>query len=167
MTNEDEVVKIKIGKFAVGIVGLEEALEEAVQAKLPSDDGAAQYLLEQLKTKNYIPPRAESDYAQAILREYQIYKGEQIEAEEPQGLEVKVLGPGCPNCDKLEQMVYQVMEAENIVGSVEHVRDLKEIASYGVVGLPALVINGRVKSIGRFPRESQLRQWLWEAKGRV
>ena len=89
--------------------------------------------------------------------------GEPIEAEKPQGLEVKVLGPGCPNCDKLEQMVYQVMETENIIGSVEHVRDLEEIASYGLVGLPALVINGEVKSVGRFPRESQLRDWLEQA----
>ena len=165
MTREDEVVKIKVGEFAVGIVGLKAALEEAVKADLPSDNEAAQYLLEQLKSKNYIPPKAESEYAKAFVREYKKQLGEPVEAEKPQGLEVKVLGPGCPNCDKLEQMVYQVMETENIVGSVEHVRDLKEIASYGLVGLPALVINGEVKSVGRFPRESQLRQWLLKAKG--
>ena len=167
MSRGDEVVQIKVGEFAVGIVGLKAAVEETVQATLPSDDKVAQYLLEQLRTKNYIPVKAESEYAKAFLREYKKHLGEPIEAEEPQGLEVKVLGPGCPNCDKLEQRVYQVMETENIVGRVEHVRDLKEIASYGLVGLPALVINGEVKSAGRFPRKNQLRQWLWEAKGKV
>ena len=166
MSKEDEVVKIRVGEFAVGIVGLKAALEKAVGASLPSDDKVAEYLLAKLKSKNYIPPKAESEYAKAFLREYKKHTGQPIEAEKPQGLEVKVLGPGCPNCDKLEQMVYQVMETENIIGSVEHVRDLKEIASYGLVGLPALVINGEVKSVGRFPRENQLRQWLWEAKGK-
>ena len=165
MSKEDEIVKIKVGEFAVGIVGLKAALEEAVGADLASDNEVAQYMLEQLKSKNYIPPKAESEYAKAFLREHKKHLGEPIEAEKPQGLEVKVLGPGCPNCDKLEQMVYQVMETENIIGSVEHVRDLKEIASYGLVGLPALVINGEVKSVARFPRESQLQQWLLEAKG--
>ena len=166
MSKEDEVVQIRIGKFNVGIVGLNAALEEAVEASLTSDDKVAEYLLERIKSTNYIPPKAESEYAKAFLREYKKHMGEPIEAEEPQGLEVKVLGPGCSNCDKLEQMVYQVMETENIFGSVEHVRDLKEIASYGLVGLPALVINGEVKSVGRFPRENQLRQWFSEAKGR-
>jgi small redox-active disulfide protein 2 len=163
VAEQDEVVKIKVGKFAVGIVGLQAALEEVAGASLSSDDEVAQYLLEQLKSKNYIPPKAESEYAKAFLREYRKHMGEPIEVEKPQGLEVKVLGPGCPNCEKLEQMVYQVMETENIIGSVEHVRDLEEIASYGLVGLPALVINGEVKSVGRFPRESQLRDWLEQA----
>jgi hypothetical protein len=163
VSKNNEVVQIRVGKFAVGIVGLQAALEEAAGASLPSDDEVAQHLLEQLKSKNYIPPKAESEYAKAFLREYRKHLGEPIEAEKPQGLEVKVLGPGCSNCDKLEQMVYQVMETENIIGSVEHVRDLEEIASYGLVGLPALVINGEVKSVGRFPRESQLRDWLEQA----
>ena len=163
MTKEDEVVKIKVGQFNVGIVGLKAALEEATQTDLSSNNALSKYLLERLKSKNYIPPRSEDKYTAAFLREYRKHVGEPIEAEEPQGLEVKVLGPGCPNCDKLEQMVYQVMETENIIGSVEHVRDLEEIASYGLVGLPALVINGEVKSVGRFPRESQLRDWLEQA----
>ncbi len=163
MAEQDEVVKIKVGKFAVGIVGLQAALEEVAGASLSSDDEVAQYLLEQLKSKNYIPPKAESEYAKAFLREDRKHMGEPIEVEKPHGLEVKVLGPGCSNCDKLEQMVYQVMETENIIGSVEHVRDLEEIASYGLVGLPALVINGEVKSVGRFPRERQLRDWLEQA----
>ena len=111
MTRGDEVVKIKVGKFAVGIVGLQAALEEVAGASLSSDDEVAQYLLEQLKSKNYIPPKAESEYTKAFLREYRKHLGEPIEAEKPQGLEVKVLGPGCPNCEKLEQMVYQVMKS--------------------------------------------------------
>jgi small redox-active disulfide protein 2 len=162
----NEVVQIRVGKFNVGVVGLKAALEEAVGASLPSDDEVAQYLLKQLKSKNYIPPKAESEYAEAFLREYRKHLGEPIEAEKLHGLEVKVLGPGCPNCDKLEQMVYTVMTAEGIAGDVEHVKDLNKIAAHGMVATPALVINGEVKSVGRLPRESQLRQWLWKATGK-
>jgi hypothetical protein len=60
-------------------------------------------------------------------------------------------------------MVYKVMADGGIVGSVEHVRDLKEIASYGLVVTPALMINGEIKVSGRLPRDSQLRQWLEQA----
>jgi small redox-active disulfide protein 2 len=165
VVGQEEVVKIRVGQFSVGIVGLKAVLEEAAQESLSSDDEVAEYLFEHLKSKNYIPPRAQMDYRLAFLREYKIYKGEPVEVEEQQTLEVRVLGPGCPNCDKLERMVYTVMTAEGIAGDVEHIKDLNKIAAYGMVATPALVINGEVKNVGRLPRESQLRQWLWEATG--
>lgn len=165
MAEQEEVVKIKVGKFSVGIVALKAVLEKAAQENLSSDDEVAEYLFEHLKSKNYIPPRAHMEYRLAFLREYKKYKGEPVAVEEQRTLEVRVLGPGCPNCDKLEQMVYTVMTSEGIAGDVEHIKDLNKIAAYGMVATPALVINGEVKSIGRLPRESQLRQWLLEAKG--
>ena len=76
---------------------------------------------------------------------------------------MKILGPGCPNCDKLEQMIFRVMAESNIAGEVEHVRDLAEIANYGLVPTPALVINGKIKSAGRLPQETQILQWLRQA----
>ena len=164
MAEQEEVVKIRVGKFSVGIVALKAVLEKAAQENLSSDDEVAEYLFEHLKSKNYIPPRAQMDYRLAFLREYKKYKGEPVAVEEQRTLEVRVLGPGCPNCDKLEQMVYTVMTSEGIAGDVEHIKDLNKIAAYGMVATPALVINGEVKSIGRLPRESQLRQWLLEAK---
>ena len=165
MAEQDEVVQIRVGQFSVGIVGLKGVLEAAAQANLSSDDEVAEYLFEHLKSKNYIPPRAHRDYRLAFVQEYKRYKGEPVEVEEQRTLEVRVLGPGCPNCDKLEHMVYTVMSAEGIAGDVEHVKDLNKIAAYGMVATPALVINGAVKSVGRLPRDSQVRQWLLEAKG--
>jgi hypothetical protein len=163
MSRETEVSKIKVGKFSVGIVGLQEAVEEIAQNEFSSDEDIAHHLLQVLKKKNYIPPKSEPEHARAFLREYKKFRGEALKMEEPQGLEVKVLGPGCPNCDKLEQMIFRVMAEANIVGDVEHVRDLAEIANYGLVLAPALVINGKIKSSGRLPQERQLLQWLREA----
>jgi small redox-active disulfide protein 2 len=164
LPEQDEIVKIRVGQFTVGIVGLKKALKEAIKINFPSDQAVAEYLLKQLKAKNYIPLRTEAEYAQAFLKEYKKYQGEEVEIEKLQGLDVKILGPGCPNCDSLEQMVYKVMADGGIVGNVEHVRDLREIASYGMVATPALVINGEIKVAGRLPRDSQLRKWLKQSK---
>ena len=163
MSKETDVAKIRVGKFTVGIVGLNQAVEQAAQEKFSSDEEIAGHLLQVLKKKNYVPPKSETDYARAFLREYKKFKGEALEMEKPHGLEVKILGPGCPNCDKLEQMIFRVMAESNIAGDVEHVRDLAEIANYGLVPTPALVINGKVKSSGRLPQERQVLQWLKEA----
>jgi small redox-active disulfide protein 2 len=159
----DDFTKIRVGKFTVGIVGLQEAVEEAAQKEFFSDEEIADHLLQVLKKKNYVPPKSEADHARAFLREYKKFKGEPFEMEKPQGLEVKILGPGCPNCEKLEQMIFRVMADSNIAGDVEHVRDLAEIANYGLVPTPALVINGEIKSSGRLPQERQVLQWLKEA----
>jgi len=159
----DDLTKIKVGKFTVGIVGLKAAVEEAAQKEFSSDEEIADHLLQALKKKNYIPPKSEPEHARAFLREYKKFRGEPLEMEKPQGLEVKILGPGCPNCEKLEQMVFKVMADSNIAGDVEHVRDLAEMANYGIIPTPALVINGKVKSSGRLPQEKQVLQWLKEA----
>ena len=52
----------------------------------------------------------------------------------------------------------------NLAADFEHVQDLKEIARYGVMGTPALVINGQVKSVGRVPPKKQIIEWLKEAE---
>ena len=163
MSPTDDLTKIKIGKFTVGIVGLKEAIEEAAQKEFSSDEEIADHLLQVLKKKNYVASKSEADHARAFLREYKKFKGESFEMEKPQGLEVKILGPGCPNCEKLEQMVFRVMVDSNIAGDVEHVRDLAEITNYGLVPTPALVINGEIKSSGRLPQERQVLQWIKEA----
>jgi small redox-active disulfide protein 2 len=160
VSSGDDVTKVKVGKFSVGIVGLKAALEETEQMQLSSNEEIEDYLLRILKKKNYIPPKSEPEHGRAFLREYKKFRGESFEVDEPQGLEVQILGPGCPNCVKLEQMVYKVMSEEGILGRAEHVKDLNEIASYGMVATPALVINGEIKVSGRLPRESQLREWL-------
>jgi len=163
MAEEEEVSKISVGSFTVGIVGLKAALERAAQAGVSPDEKGGEYLLGVLKPKNYVPSSSEPDYARAFLREYRKFKGFVVESDKPPGLEVKILGPGCINCDKLEQMVYKVMSTASLLGTVEHVRDLKEIVSYGIVSMPALVINGQIKCAGRLPVEKQLLQWLKEA----
>jgi small redox-active disulfide protein 2 len=163
VSKESEITPIRVGGFVVGIIGLQAALEAAAQENLPSSHTTARHLIDRLRAQNYIPGEAEFDYRQALLREYMKFKGEPIRPPAPQGFEVKVLGPGCVNCERLEQLVRNVMAAEGIVGMLEHVRDPKEISAYGILATPGLVINGQLRCAGRMPSEKQLREWLLEA----
>lgn len=71
-------------------------------------------------------------------------------------MEIKVLGSGCANCNKLEQMVFDVLAEQDIDASVTHVTDMKEIVSLGVMRTPALVIDGQVKLSGMVPSKAKL-----------
>ncbi|MBC8458518.1 MAG: thioredoxin family protein [Deltaproteobacteria bacterium] len=79
-------------------------------------------------------------------------------------MQIKVLGPGCVQCDRLEQELMLVMAEAGILADIEHVRDIKEIGRYGVMGTPALLINGQVKSVGKVPPKNKLKEWLKEAQ---
>ena len=50
-----------------------------------------------------------------------------------------------------------------MAADLEHVTDIAEIGSYGVMGTPALLINGEVKAVGSMPPKSKLKEWLREA----
>lgn len=79
-------------------------------------------------------------------------------------MEIKVLGAGCANCNKLEQMVFDVLAEQDIDASVTHVRDFKEIAAMGVMSTPALVIDGQVKFSGVVPSKAKLTEVITGAK---
>ena len=74
--------------------------------------------------------------------------------------EIKVLGPGCSRCDQLTRDVMAVAAALNLQADVGHVTDVVEIGKYGVMGTPALVINGRVAAVGIVPPRHKLKQLL-------
>ncbi|MDF9409693.1 thioredoxin family protein [Pelotomaculum isophthalicicum JI] len=72
-------------------------------------------------------------------------------------MDIKVLGAGCANCNKLEQMVIDVLRELNEEANVSHVKDLREILSYNVMRTPALVVNNQVKLSGVVPSKDKLR----------
>ena len=122
----------------------------------------AQALLAKLKPRNYIPASAQEEYKQAFLREFKKALGEKVE-EASSGLSIKILGPGCPSCDRLEQTVMEVLVELGLPAEVDHVRDLKEITGMGVFGTPALMINDEVKAVGSLPAREALKKWLQES----
>ena len=71
-------------------------------------------------------------------------------------MEVKVLGPGCANCDKLEKVVKDALSEADIVANVEKVTDIQEISKAGVMMTPALMINDEVKVSGKVPSKDEV-----------
>lgn len=146
------------------MVGLKSAVEElAPDFAHESDATLAAELLKRLSRQNYIPAKAQENYGRAFVREFRKFLGQPYKKDSPQILEIKVLGPGCAQCDRLEKDVMDVLGEMNQAADLEHVRNIKEIAKYGVMGMPALVINGRIMGGGKLPSKSKIKGWLEEA----
>jgi len=166
MTDAD-VSQVRVGDFTAGIIGLKSVLQGmAVEWAEKPDALVAAELVERLSVKNYIPESAKLLYGRAFLREFKKFIGKPYEEAATDQLEIKILGPGCANCDRFEREVMEAVSELNLPSSVDHIRDIREIGMYGVMGSPALVINGEVKAVGKVPMRSEIKKWLMEAKNK-
>lgn len=153
--------RIRVGDHEVGVMGLKGAIEEIARSHAEkTDEEIQQALLDKLGRKNYIPSPARADYGRAFLREFRKFLGQPCEETETGGLSVVILGPGCSQCNRLEQSVMQVLSELGLGASVEHVTDLKKIAEHGFVSTPALVINGKIVAKGTVPPAKKIKEWL-------
>jgi small redox-active disulfide protein 2 len=75
-------------------------------------------------------------------------------------MEIKVLGPGCARCEKTEKLVQEAVAEAGIAADIEKVTDIMKIAGYGVLGTPAVVVDGDVKSVGKIPSKEEIKSWL-------
>jgi small redox-active disulfide protein 2 len=157
----DEVTQIKVGKNRMGIIGLKQILADVAQAYAGRPDSEIEAeLLNRLSKLNYIPESAQTAYGQAFLREFKKSIGQAVEETDSNDLEVKVLGPGCSRCNQLEQDIMAVMNEMDLAGTIEHVSDINAISEYGVMGTPALILNGKVMAVGSVPPKAKLKTWL-------
>ncbi len=161
---DQDIQKIRIGNNLIGIAGLETVIKSvAAEDDQCSDEEIGAEMLKRLETGNYIPEGARRLYANALVREYRKYQGQSVEEEASTGLHVIVLGPGCAQCDRMEMDVREVMAEMGLAADLNHVTDLKEIGRYGVMGVPALIINDKVVCVGQAPNRRRIREWLSEA----
>ncbi len=75
-------------------------------------------------------------------------------------MEIKILGPGCSKCKQTEDIVKAVVAETSVDAKVEKVSDLMKIAGYGVLGTPAVVVDGEVKSVGKIPTKKEIKTWI-------
>lgn len=73
---------------------------------------------------------------------------------------IQVLGPGCPKCQKMEEIARQAAGELTDVYLVEKVTDIDKITGFGVAVTPALVVNGYVKITGRVPSLEEMKKIL-------
>jgi small redox-active disulfide protein 2 len=77
-------------------------------------------------------------------------------------MEIKILGPGCANCHRLEERTQEAVAALGLDVTVEKVTDVAEIASYGIMRTPGLVIDEHVVVAGRVPTTDEIGRLLSE-----
>jgi len=75
-------------------------------------------------------------------------------------MDIKILGPGCPKCQQTEKIVKEIVAETGSDATVDKVTDTMAIASYGVFGTPAVVVDGEVKSVGKVPKKDDIKKWL-------
>jgi small redox-active disulfide protein 2 len=75
-------------------------------------------------------------------------------------MEIKILGPGCKRCETTMQNVMNAVAEAGINANVEKITDTLEIAKHGVFGTPAVVVDGKVKSVGKIPTKDEIKGWI-------
>lgn len=84
-------------------------------------------------------------------------------------LTVKVLGPGCYNCELLEQRAVEALELiaeeqlEDFEATILKVKDRQEFSKYSIMFTPGLVVNEKLVSAGRIPAVEEIQAWLLDA----
>lgn len=69
---------------------------------------------------------------------------------------IKILGTGCPKCEKLAAAAEEAARRAGIEYSIEKVTGINDIMAYGVMMTPALVVDGEVKFSGKVPPVEEL-----------
>jgi len=77
-------------------------------------------------------------------------------------MKVEILGGGCANCKRLEENARKACKELGIKARFVKVQDFAQIASYGVMATPALVVDGEVRSYGRVPSVDEIKKLLKE-----
>lgn len=158
----ENIKQLKLKTGPVGVVGLPELLEEARSRSFSGDDELKNFLLEGIKARNFVAPGSQDEYREALFREYKKFIGEPLPGEPAPVLEIRVLGPGCPRCKALEEATMAALAELNLPADLQHVKNLVEIARYGILGTPGLVVNGKVRSSGRVLSKEQIKAIISE-----
>ena len=75
-------------------------------------------------------------------------------------MNIKVLGPGCMNCKTLERRTIEALNALKITATIDKVVEYSEIASYGIMRTPGLVIDGKVVVQGHVPTMENIKELI-------
>jgi len=71
-------------------------------------------------------------------------------------MKIKIIGSGCPTCHKLHEMVLSLKKEGKIKADIEYSKDINELIELGVIGSPALLVNGKVVNVGMPENEEKL-----------
>jgi len=73
---------------------------------------------------------------------------------------IEVLGPGCPKCQKTEEIIEKKINEIGIDAEIEHITELNEITVRGVMLTPAVIVEGEIMIEGKIPSEEEIESWF-------
>jgi small redox-active disulfide protein 2 len=75
-------------------------------------------------------------------------------------MNIKVLGPGCMNCQTLEKRTKEAVKNMNVEAEIEKVTDTQQITSYGIMLTPGLIVDDKIVVQGKVPTVEQIQDIL-------
>ena len=78
---------------------------------------------------------------------------------------VKVLGAGCKSCHEQYENIREAVKALGLDIEVEYITDMEKVMEYGVMSMPAIVVNDKVVSMGKVLKTADVEQLLQKANG--
>jgi hypothetical protein len=158
----DKITQIRVGQKLIGLTGLEEIFQALKDYPGPPEE-LQEELLRRVAAKNYLPARLRPNYRSALWREFRRFRGDAVDADEPVGLEIKLLGLGCFGCQQFYQQVVNILANRRLQAGLDYITDPARLKDYDIRTFPALLINGRVAVAGRIPEPAELERILVEA----
>ena len=76
------------------------------------------------------------------------------------GFNIKVLGAGCKSCHEQHENVKKAVANMGLDAEVEYITDMEKVMSYGVMSMPAIVVNEQVVSMGKVLKAAQVEELL-------
>lgn len=73
---------------------------------------------------------------------------------------VKVLGAGCKSCHEQYENAKKAVENLGLNIKVEYITDMEKVMSYGVMSMPALLVNDKIVSVGKVLKPKEVEQFL-------
>ena len=74
--------------------------------------------------------------------------------------QIKVLGPGCKRCMQTVDLIEAKAREIGVAVTIEKVTDYAEIARFGVMSTPGIVVEGKVVHAGGVPKSDDIGKWL-------
>lgn len=75
-------------------------------------------------------------------------------------MKIKILGTGCPNCQKLENNLKQAIAELKIEAEIEKISDISEIMAYNIMNMPVLIIDEEIVFSGLIPEIEEIKKIL-------
>ena len=77
-------------------------------------------------------------------------------------MEIKVLGPGCSRCEATKKNIEEAVIKSGLSANVTKVTDTMEIAKHSVFGMPAVVVDGEVKNVGKVLAKDEIKSRIYK-----